>query len=64
MSASGAAITARIVPPVGTPLAVDKIVGRVVRHLPNGFAIRFITPVDINTLEALLIKPLLGSTRT
>jgi hypothetical protein len=57
MSSSGAAVSAKVMPPPGTPLALGKIVGRVVRHLPNGFAIQFINPVEIDTLETLLIKP-------
>lgn len=57
MSASGAAVSARVVPAAGTPLAVGKVVGRVVRHLPNGFAVRFVNTVDIKVLEDLLIKP-------
>jgi hypothetical protein len=57
MSASGAAVASRVRPPPGTPLAIGKIVGRVVRHLPNGFAIEFIDAVDVKALEQLLIKP-------
>ncbi|MEA2881223.1 MAG: hypothetical protein QOH32_442 [Bradyrhizobium sp.] len=58
MSASGAAVSARAIPAAGLPLALGKVVGRVVRHLPNGFAIRFVNTVDdIKVLEALLIKP-------
>jgi hypothetical protein len=57
MSVSGAAVSARLIPAAGTPLAVGKIVGRVVRHLPNGFAIRFVNAVDVKVLEDLLIKP-------
>jgi hypothetical protein len=57
MSASGAAVSARTIPAAGMPLALGKVVGRVVRHLPNGFAIRFVSTVDIKVLEALLIKP-------
>lgn len=57
MSVSGAAVSARTIPEIGTPLALGKVVGRVVRHLPNGFAIQFINAVDINVLEYLLIKP-------
>jgi hypothetical protein len=57
MSSSGAAVSAKVVPAAGTPLALGKVVGRVVRHLPNGFAIRFVNPVDIKLLEDLLIKP-------
>jgi hypothetical protein len=57
MSASGAAVSANVAVEAGTPLAVGKIVGRVVRHLPSGFAIQFIKAVDIAVLEELLIKP-------
>jgi hypothetical protein len=58
MSASGAAVSAGTTPAEGMPLAIGKVVGRVVRHLPNGFAIRFVRTVDdIKALEALLIKP-------
>jgi hypothetical protein len=56
MSSSGAAVSARVTPDTGTPLAIGKVVGRVVRHLPSGFAVRFIQELDINTLEELLIK--------
>ena len=59
MSSSGAAVSAKVIPAAGTPLALGTIVGRVVRHLPNGFAIRFVNPVDIKLLEDLLIKPLI-----
>jgi hypothetical protein len=57
MSSSGAAVSAKVIPPAGTPLALGKVVGRVVRHLPNGFAIKFMGPVDTKLLEDLLIKP-------
>jgi hypothetical protein len=57
MSPTGAAISAEVTPDVGTPLALGKVVGRVVRHLPNGFAIRFVSTVDVKVLEDLLIKP-------
>jgi hypothetical protein len=57
MSSSGAAVSADVTPHAGTPLALGKVVGRVVRHLPNGFAIRFVSAVDVKVLEDLLIKP-------
>jgi hypothetical protein len=44
MSVSGAAISAGVQPEIGTPLAVGVCVGRVVRHLPNGFAVQFVEP--------------------
>jgi hypothetical protein len=57
MSSSGAAISANVTPDTGTPLALGTVVGRVVRHLPNGFAIRFVSAIDVKALEDLLIKP-------
>lgn len=57
MSSSGAAVSAKIAPPTGTPLALGKVVGRVVRHLPNGFAVRFVNTIDVKALEDMIIKP-------
>ena len=57
MSASGAAVSANVRLEAGTPLALGKVIGRVVRHLPNGFAIRFVSAVNVGVLEDLLIKP-------
>ena len=42
MSLSGAAVSAEVQPQIGTPLAVGACIGRVVRLLPDGFAVRFI----------------------
>jgi hypothetical protein len=57
MSSSGAAVSANVNPEAGTPLALGKVVGRVVRRLPNGFAIQFIQAVDLSVLEHLAIRP-------
>jgi hypothetical protein len=57
MSSSGAAVSANVTPEAGTPLALGKVVGRVVRHLPSGFAIQFVNAVDVKVLEDLVIKP-------
>jgi hypothetical protein len=57
MSQSGAAISAEIVPAIGTPLAIGRVVGRVVRHIEGGFAVRFEHIQNRDTLERLLIKP-------
>jgi len=57
MSSSGAAVSANAAPDAGTALALGSVVGRVVRHLPNGFAIRFVNAIDVAALEDLLIKP-------
>jgi len=57
MSASGVAVSADIVPDLRTPLAVGKVVGRVVRHMPGGFAVEFVQSQDMRALERLLIQP-------
>jgi len=56
MSPSGVAVSADIKPKIGTPLAVGTLVGRVVRHLADGFAIQFIELQDIDSLEQRLIQ--------
>jgi hypothetical protein len=61
MSASGAAISADVQPAVGLPLALGTCVGRVVRHLPDGFAIQFVETQRSQDLERLLIRPLAPS---
>ena len=57
MSPTGAAVSADISPTVGMPLAIGKVIGRVVRHLPNGFAVKFVRKWDMQVLEQFLIKP-------
>lgn len=56
MSTSGAAISADILPEIGTPLALGTVVARVVRILNPGFAVEFIEMIEQDTLEARLIK--------
>jgi hypothetical protein len=56
ISATGAAISADILPKVGTPLAVGKVVGRVVRNIAGGFAVKFIEAQDRQEVEALVIR--------
>ena len=55
ISASGVAVSAEIKPDIGTPLAVGKIVGRVVRHFPTGFAVQFIQLQNLDSLEQKII---------
>ena len=57
MSVSGAAVSAEILPEVGMPLAVGKIVGRVVRHINGGFAVKFVETQGLNMLERMIIQP-------
>jgi hypothetical protein len=55
MSVSGVAVSADIQPEIGMPLAVGKLVGRVVRHLEDGFAVQFVTLQDPEGLEQALM---------
>ena len=57
MSASGVAVSADIQPPIGMPLAVGACIGRVVRLLPEGFAVKFVEPQNCQALDRLLIRP-------
>lgn len=56
MSSSGAAISADYRPPLGTPLAIGKIVGRVTRRLEAGFAVQFLESQSLDEIEKLLIR--------
>lgn len=58
ISVSGAAVSSEIQPELGTPLAVGSCIGRVVRHFPEGFAIRFVDQLgSVNELERRVITP-------
>jgi hypothetical protein len=60
LSASGVAVTSLVQPPVGTPLAIGAYVGRVIRLIPEGFAVRFVerqSPHDLNRLVLRLSLP-------
>jgi hypothetical protein len=39
------------------PLAVGACVGRVVRHLPDGFAVKFVEQQSRDDLDRLVIRP-------
>lgn len=51
MSRSGAALSADVQPDLGTPLAVGRVVARVVRWLEVGFAVQFLAEQDPESLE-------------
>jgi hypothetical protein len=51
MSVSGAAVSADITPEMGMPLAVGTVVGRVARQFAGGFAIQFMEPLPLDSLE-------------
>lgn len=56
MSVSGAAVSSELTPKLSDVLAIGKIVGRVVRIFPEGFAVRFIELQSPDLLEPLLIQ--------
>lgn len=51
VSVSGVAVSSEIMPDVGTALAIGRVVGKVVRHLPAGFAVQFLETHDLSTIE-------------
>jgi hypothetical protein len=55
MSASGVAVSADVVPEIGTVLAVGKVAGKVVRHFTEGFAVQFKYPQSTSNIEQLII---------
>ncbi len=57
ISQSGVAVSANIWPEIGTPMAVGKLVGRVVRNLDVGFALQFIQLQEFEELETLMAPP-------
>jgi PilZ domain len=57
MSIGGAAVSADIQPEIGTPLAVGACVGRVVRLLPDGFAVKFVEIQNRELLDRRVVRP-------
>jgi hypothetical protein len=57
VSQSGIAVSADIWPELGTPMAVGKLVGRVIRYLDVGFALRFVEIQELDQLEGLMAPP-------
>jgi len=51
MSRSGAALSADVQPDLGTPLALGRVVARVVRWLDVGFAVQFVVEQEPDSLE-------------
>jgi hypothetical protein len=56
ISVAGAAVSADILPRIGTVLAVGKVVGRVVRLIEEGFAMEFVVPQGRQEVEALVTR--------
>jgi len=63
ISPSGAAISAEMQLPIGTPLAIGACVGRVIRVFETGFAVKFVERQDVDDLSRLIVvQPRRGST--
>jgi hypothetical protein len=56
VSLSGVAVSAQIQPPVGMPLAVGACIGRVNRHLPDGFAVKFVNEQSRDELNRFIAR--------
>jgi PilZ domain len=56
MSISGAAVSAQLQPPIGMPLAIGACIGRVVRLLPDGFAVKFVEIQNRQDLNRLITR--------
>jgi hypothetical protein len=54
MSVSGVAVSAQLEPQIGMPLAVGACIGRVVRLLPDGFAVKFVEMQNRHALDRLI----------
>jgi hypothetical protein len=52
---SAETVSADILPSIGTPLAVGKVVGKVIRHFEDGFAVRFKEVQDLDRLERMIV---------
>jgi hypothetical protein len=50
-SDTGVAVSADIYPAIGTPLAIGKMIGRVVRRFPEGFAVEFAELENLADIE-------------
>jgi hypothetical protein len=59
VSLSGVAVSAQIQPPIGTPLAIGACIGRVNRHMPDGFAIKFVDEKSRDELNRLITRTVL-----
>jgi hypothetical protein len=56
MSVSGVAVSADVQPQIGMPLAVGACIGRVVRLLPDGFAVKFVETQNRDDLDQLIAR--------
>jgi hypothetical protein len=53
---AGVAVLAEFEPPLGMPIAIGSVVGRVIRHFPNGFAVKFVEKQNIDDVMRLIVR--------
>jgi hypothetical protein len=56
LSVTGAAVSTDIVPGLGTAVSIGNVMGRVVRHIDGGFAVKFYAMQDRRMLESLVTR--------
>ena len=56
VSATGVAVSSELQPPIGKPLAVGSLIGRVVRIFDTGFAVKFVEKQSLNDLSRLIVR--------
>jgi PilZ domain len=59
-SLSGAAVATEIRPPIGTPLGIGGCIGRVIRHTPDGIAVKFVKQQSRDELQGLIVRTALA----
>jgi PilZ domain len=57
LSVSGVAVVSQQRPPIGAAVRVGKALGRVVRHLDNGFAVEFARILAPDALKTTISPP-------
>lgn len=56
LSLAGVAVSSEMQPPVGMPLAIGGVVGRVIRTFNNGFAVKFVETYRLADLTRLVSR--------
>ena len=55
-SLSGAAVATETRPPIGMPVGIGACIGRVIRHTPEGFAVKFVKQLGRDELSGLVVQ--------
>ncbi len=55
-SLSGVAVATEVRPPIGMPVGIGACIGRVIRHTPDGFAVKFVKQQSRDELNGLVVQ--------